>query len=383
MRWLFLLVSALAVSEVMFFSVLAPLLPHYSREFHLSKAAVGLLSASYAIGTLLFALPLGLLVARLGAKRATVGSTFLLACASAAFGLSDSVAALDAARFVQGVAGAGVWAGSLTWLVGNAPAHRRGETVGAVLGIGIAGALLGPVIGSAAELSEPRFVFGAVALLILALAALALATPGTFETQAGLSRGALRAAARDRRLLGAIWFVVVTAALYGVLNVLAPLRLSVVGFGTVGIGAVFLASAAIEAVGSPVFGRVSDRRGPMAMIGVGLAASALLAVLVALPDAAWLIALVTVIAAVTFTMPWVPAAVLLGAAADEHGLHQGLAYALWNLAWAIGLALGSAIGAPLAQAVDDRLPYALLAALCLATLVMTRPTFRERSASRT
>jgi MFS family permease len=380
LRSLFVLVGALALSEVMFYSVLAPLLPYYSHRLHLSKSAAGLLSASYAIGTLVFALPLGMLVARVGAKRATVCSAVLLACASVAFGLSHSVAALDTARFVQGIGGAGTWAASLTWLVGSAPAHRRGETIGAVLGIGIGGALLGPVIGSAAELSEPRLVFGAVALLIFALAGWALATPGPIEAEGALARGALRAVGRDRRLQAGMWFTVLPAALFGVLSVLAPLRLSTLGAGTVAVGAVFLVSAAVEAAASPLFGRLSDRRGPLPMIRVGLACSALLAVLVPLPGAAWLVGLATVLAGVTFGISWVPASVLLSAGAEDQGLHQGLAYALWNLAWAIGLALGSAVGAPLAQATDDAVPYGLLAALCVGTLVVTRRRRGERLA---
>jgi MFS family permease len=372
LRWLFVLVSALVLSEVMFYSVLAPLLPYYSRHLHLSKSAAGLLSASYAIGTLIFAVPLGILVARVGAKRATVCSAFLLACASIGFGLSHSVMALDTARFAQGVAGAGTWVGSLTWLLGSAPAHRRGETVGAVLGIGIGGALLGPVIGSAAELSEPRLVFGAVALLILALAALALATPGPIEVEGTLARGALRAVVRDRRLLGGMWFTALPAALFGVLNVLAPLRLSELGAGTVAVGAVFLMSAAIEAAASPLFGRISDRRGPLPLIRVGLACSALLAVLLPLPGSMLLVASATAIAGVTFGVAWVPASALLSAGAEEQGLHPGLAYALWNFAWAIGLTFGSAVGAPLAQVTDDAVPYGLLAALCAGTLVVIR-----------
>ena len=378
LRWLFVLVGALALSEVMFYSVLAPLLPYYSRHLHLSKSAAGLLSASYAIGTLVSAIPLGMLVARVGAKRATVCSAFLLACASIGFGLSHSVMALDTARLTQGVAGAGTWVGSLTWLLGSAPAHRRGETVGAVLGIGIGGALLGPVIGSVAELSEPRLVFGTVALLIFVLTGVAIATPSPIEVKRGLARGALRAVGRDRRLLGGMWFTALPAALFGVLNVLAPLRLSAVGAGTVAIGAVFLMSAAIEAAASPLFGRLSDRRGPLPMIRVGLACSALLAVLLPLPDVAWLVGLATALAGVTFGMAWVPASALLSAGAEEQGLHPGLAYALWNFAWAIGLTLGSAVGAPLAQATDDAVPYGLLAALCAGTLVVIRRRRRNR-----
>jgi predicted MFS family arabinose efflux permease len=375
LRWLFVLVSALALGEVMFYSVLAPLLPYYSHRLHLSKGAAGLLSASYAIGALVFALPVGVLVARVGAKRATVASALLLAGASIAFGESRTLGELEAARFVQGIAGAGVWTAALSWLIAVAPSHRRGETVGAVLGIAIAGALLGPVIGSLAELSEPRLVFGAVAVMLLALAACALATPPP-PTQPPQSASALRAAAKDGRLLAGVWLTALPATLAGVLYVLAPLRLNALGADTVAVGAVFLAAAAVEAAASPLFGRLSDRRGALPVIRIGLACCAAVALALPLPNAAWLLGVVTVLAGISFGMSWVPAGALLSAAVEAQGCHQSLAYSLWNLAWAAGIVLGSAVGAPLAQATGDAVPYVLLAALFLATLAAT---MRRRS----
>jgi len=370
-RWLFVLVSALALGEVMFYSVLAPLLPYYSHRLHLSKGAAGLLSASYAIGALVFALPVGVLVARVGAKRATVGSALLLAGASIAFGESHTLGELEATRFVQGIAGAGVWTASLSWLIAVAPSHRRGETVGAVLGIAIAGALLGPVIGSLAELSEPRLVFGAVAAMLLALAAFAFATPPPPQ-QPSEGRGALRAAAHDRRLLAGIWLTALPATLAGALYVLAPLRLNALGAGTVAVGAVFLAAAAVEAAASPLVGRLSDRRGALPVIRIGLCCCAAVALALPLPSAAWLLGVATVLAGVSFGMSWVPAGALLSSAVEAQGRHQSLAYSLWNLAWAGGIVLGSAVGAPLAQATGDAVPYVLLAALFLGTLAVVR-----------
>jgi len=371
LRWLFVLVSALALGEVMFYSVLAPLLPYYAHRLHLSKGAAGLLSASYAIGALVFALPVGVLVARVGAKRATVASALLLAGASIAFGESSTLNELEAARFVQGIAGAGVWTAALTWLIAVAPSHRRGETVGAVLGIAIAGALLGPVIGSLAELSEPRLVFGAVAVMLLTLAACALATPAPPE-QPPQSTSALRAAVKDRRLLAGVWLTALPATLAGVLYVLAPLRLNALGAGTVAIGAVFLCAAAVEAAASPFFGRLSDRRGALPVIRIGLTCCAAVALALPLPNASWLLGVAIVLAGISFGMSWVPAGALLSAAVEAQGANQSIAYSLWNLAWAAGIVLGSAVGAPLAQATGDGVPYVVLAPLFLVTLASVR-----------
>ena len=60
MRRLLILASAMVFFDVVFFSAIAPLLPDYVSELGLSKAQAGILSASYAAGTLLSSLPAGL-----------------------------------------------------------------------------------------------------------------------------------------------------------------------------------------------------------------------------------------------------------------------------------------------------------------------------------
>ena len=78
----------------------------------------------------------------------------------------------------------------------------------------------------------------------------------------------------DRRILGAAWFVLLPALLFGVLGVLAPLRLDELGFAAVAIGATFLTAAALEAVAAPLLGRLSDRRGRFFPLRIGLVMSA-------------------------------------------------------------------------------------------------------------
>ena len=74
----------------------------------------------------------------------------LLGVASLVFGLVDQILLLDAARFIQGVAGALIWSGALTWLITAAPAEQRGSVIGTALGTAVAGALLGPALGALA-----------------------------------------------------------------------------------------------------------------------------------------------------------------------------------------------------------------------------------------
>jgi MFS family permease len=160
---------------------------------------------------------------------------------------------------------------------------------------------------------------------------------------------------------------------FGVIDVLAPLRLGRLGVTAVVIGATFLASAAIEASLSPLAGRLSDRRGELVPVRVSLAAAVAVSLLapVAAP-APWLIALLIV------GMPWygslfAPATALLSVGAQRLDLNQGLAFGLSNLAWALGQAVSAAASGAIAQATSDIVPYALLAGACLATLIALRP----------
>ena len=378
-RRLFLLVGGLVLVEVMFYAVLTPLLPYYAEHLHLSKAQAGVLSAFYAFGTIVFSVPAGFLVGRIGARSTVVVGIVLLAASSLAFGFLKSVGGLDAARCLQGVGGSCLWAGGLVWLVTSTVPERRGEVVGTALGVGIAGALLGPVLGAAATVTSPELVFSSIALVIALLGVWALAMPASPPGQANTLRELAAAARHDARMWAGLWFTALPSVVFGVLEVLAPLRLSALGAGAAAIAATFVVAAGIEATLSPVFGRLSDRHGPLRVARIGLAVSAVTTVCVALPGAALALAITVVAACVAAGSPWVPASSLLSAGASDYGLGQGIAFALWNLAWATGQAIGAAGGATVAHATADAVPYVALAVACLATVLATRAPTPKRA----
>src|SRR6476646_6862284 len=126
MRRLLWLASVMIFFDVAFFAAIAPLLPDYVDELGLSKAEAGILSASYAAGTLLASLPAGLVASRVGPRRTVIAGLLLLGVTSVVFGFAEQIVLLDVTRFVQGVAGALIWSGALTWLVTTAPEDRRG-----------------------------------------------------------------------------------------------------------------------------------------------------------------------------------------------------------------------------------------------------------------
>ena len=368
LRLLFLVASAVVFVDTMFYAAVVPLLPALTRELHLSKASAGVLTAGYALGTLVGSIPGGMLAARAGPRVTIYVGLFLMGSSSLAFAFLDNIAGLDGARFVQGFGGACTWSGSLAWLIGEVPIGRRGSVIGGALAAGIGGALFGPVIGTLAHALGRGPVFSAVAVVAAGLAAAVALLPAPSAQPPEVGPATVLEEVRRPAIALSMWLVALPAVASGVVNVLAPLRLSSLGASALGIGATFLIAAAAEAVISPAVGHVSDRRGRMFPLRIGLAAAGVVLFGFTLSETVLAVASIVVLSAVALGIFWAPAMAMLSDSAESTGLGQGYAMALINLAWAAGQIAGAAGGGALAKAAGDALPFALSAAMCLATL---------------
>jgi MFS family permease len=365
-------VCTLVLIDTMFFTALTPLLPHYVHAAGLTKAGAGILVASYPAGTLVGALPSGLLVSRLGARSVVVLGLVLMSASTLLFGWSTAATVLDAARFVQGLGGACTWAAGLTWLATVAPEERRGEMLGLALGAAVGGALFGPVVGAIADQVGTGPAFSAAAVAGAALIATVLVVPAPARAAAQRLRAAWPAL-RDPHVRTGMWLTMLAGIAFGVIDVLAPLRLSRLGASAVVIGATFLASAAIEAGLSPLAGRLSDRRGELVPVRLSLAAAVAVSLLAPVLAPAPTLIAVLIVGMPAYGTLFAPATALLSAGAQRLELNQGLAFGLGNLAWAAGQAVSSASSGAIAQATSDIVPYALLAGACLASLIALWP----------
>ncbi len=366
MRRLLVLASTMVFFDVVFFAAIAPLLPDYVSEFGLSKVEAGILTASYAAGTLLASLPAGLLATRLGPRRTVIIGLLVLGVASLAFGLVEQILLLDAARFSQGVAGALIWSGALSWLITTAPPGRRGSVIGTALGAAVAGALFGPALGALAAEVGTEPVFGAVFGVAFVLAALAARLPDSRVPESQSLRQVM-ATMGSRPILAATAFVAIPSVMFGAVEVLLPLRIDELGGGHALIAGGFIAGAGLEATLAPISGRYSDRAGRRRPLVAGLLICAIAMALVAVGQTLGVVMIALIATSLGAGACFAPALAMLSEAAEVSSLHQGYAAGLSNMAWASGQVVGGVAGAGVAGAVGNAAPSFVIVAMLLVT----------------
>ncbi len=349
------------------FGAIIPLVPEFATGFELSKAETGLLVAGYGAGAMLGGIPGGALSARIGPKNAVVLGLVVLALSSVAFAIAGSPLALGLGRFAQGLSSALTWAGALAWLVARVPRERRGAVLGTAFSFAVVGFVCGPFIGGVAALVSIRWTFvacGGVAAM-LALAA-ARQRPAGVEA---LDLPSLRRAIADPAFVAALWLSLLPAFAFGMFDVLVPLALDDAGFGVATITAVFVVAGLTEAAVNPIAGHISDRRGRLGPIRFGLAASAIVAALLAAASAPWALIALMVTAAITFGSFYAPGISLVSVRAERAALSQSLGFGVMNTAWALGALLGPLVGGTLASSVGDGAAYLVTAGACAATFL--------------
>jgi MFS family permease len=382
MRRLLLLASAMIFFDVAFFAAIAPLLPEYVDDLGLSKAQAGVLSASYAAGTLIASLPAGYVASRIGPRRAAIVGLLTLGVSSVVFGFAEDIYLLDASRFVQGVAGALIWSGALTWLITAAPEDRRGSVIGTALGTAVAGALLGPALGAIAGAVGTELVFGSVMVITALLALAAARLPEEAHRSEVQSLREVAAVLRSRPVVEAAIFVAVPSVMFGAIEVLVPLRIDDLGGSHGVIAAGFIVGAALEAVLAPVAGKISDRVGRRTpyVSGLTICAMAMIAV-------AAVVTLGEVLAALVLTslgagLCFAPALTLISDVAEESNLHQGYAAGLSNMAWASGQVIGGIGGGVVASLTGYGAPSLAIALLLAVTVAYAFAAMRPKGEPR-
>ncbi|HEX3978360.1 MAG TPA: MFS transporter [Solirubrobacteraceae bacterium] len=356
------LLAALLV-ETLFFVVLSPLLPVYARELHLGRTGAGVMSACYAIGYGLAAVPAGSLVGNIGQRWASLGGLALIGFSCAAFALGRDVMVLDAARLVTGAGAAAVWAGSIPWLESLGRPGDRGRLIGLAFSAASAGACAGPAVGAVATLTGPRPAFLGLSVIIFALfAAGAVISAGEQPAPPPRVPRAVRSALRSPGTATAVAMVVLPTLAFGASGVLLPLRLRGLGVAEVGIATAYLLAAVLEVIVNPLVGRWFDRSGGALVLRATLAGSAACVFALALPLSASVLLGVLVVSFPVLGASWVPSLAQLSASVEREGGGSGVALGLFNISWAISQVVGAVGGAELSH-LGPAVPFLLLVGL--------------------
>ena len=203
MRRLLLLASAMVFFDVAFFAAIAPLLPDYVDDLGLEQGArPGSSPPPTRPGH-----PARLAAGRLRRHpgRAAAHGDRRPAAArrlQPRLRLRRPVSPCStSARFIQGIAGALIWSGALTWLITTAPPERRGSVIGTALGTAVAGALFGPAARRARRRGRHRagLRLGPGVTLVLAFGRRRACPDATAARAPGLAARGGRDAAQPRR----------------------------------------------------------------------------------------------------------------------------------------------------------------------------------------
>jgi MFS family permease len=145
-----------------------PILPLLALDMGLSVPMAGLLVALRSVGTLLFDIPAGLLVARVGERKAMMIGAGLLSLVAVGVGTRPPLALLIVLVMLMGAAWS-IWVlARLAYATEVAPIHHRGRVMSLMGGSTRIGHFLGPLLGGLAVglwgLTSAFFVQAVVAL---------------------------------------------------------------------------------------------------------------------------------------------------------------------------------------------------------------------------
>lgn len=376
MRRLLFLACAVVFLDVMFFAVLTPLLPSYQSDLGVGDGAAGILSASYAAGTLAMALPGGWLAARFGPRRTLIAGLVGMAVFSPLFGFAENLLLLDSTRFFQGASGALMWAGALSWVVSAAPRGQRGRVIGTVISAAVVGELLGSPLGAIAHEVGTEIVFGSVFFFAIGLIALALTIPQAAEVEGQPVREAI-AAFRGSNVLRGMIMLGGPSIAFGLMVVLAPLRMDELGASPFLIAAAFGTGSVGEAITGPIIGRYSDRVGRTAPFLFGIVVITIGVILMGVFNVLWVQAASVVAVAFGAGLSFTPASTLITDAATSAGINQGYASGTSNVAWGGGQMIGSAGAGLLAGVSGYLLPSLIVAVLLVGVTAVARRTIQS------
>jgi MFS family permease len=351
---------------------LVPIMPVYAHRLGLSGFQQGLVLGATGLATLAVSVPAGTLSDRFGARRITLAAGLLMAAATFGQALAGSFPALLASRLAFGAGYGVVWTAGLCWLAAGAVGPRAlgGSVASAGVG-GVAGPAVSGALTEHLGLAVPLLAAGAVFAVITAVLAALRVPPPPIAPRGEAAGSALRAAGRDRNVIGAAAAVVTAGLSTGACALLVPAQLHLAGASSGQIGLAFAVAGILFAIGSALTTAVGRRA-----VNVPVTCAAMLALTAALAigvfsSASLILVAMLCAATASRSVLWTVSYPLAAEAAARRGVGLGAAVGLLNGVWAATAVLGPMGAGLAAQHLGGRTAFALTDAVCAAALAVT------------
>ncbi len=344
-----------------------PVLPSLRAEHGLSDVQTAALLSVATLATLLVALPLGWLGDRLGARPLVVVGGVSLALSCLLLAVANSFALLLVARALFGVSDGIIWTLGLVVYAGPG---RPARAMGRAMAIGGVGQLAGPLVTGALADTLGSWI----AWLVIGVAA-SVVTVGFMRArdESPLPDAGRRLSPQtllgDSRMVASLVLIVLSGLVGGIANLLAPQQLDANGVSPTVIGAIFAAGALVWIITAGALGRVIERRSHAKLAACGCGVLALAWIVPTISLSTFGIAIFLLFSAGARAGVNTITYLLARAGAIASGNGTGAAIGIVNVAFS-----GAALAGPLLVAVaittdGARLPYAAVAALCLAVTI--------------
>ena len=392
-------VVALAFFVLIGTGIVLPTLPLYAQTFGRGYGGAGVLIAAFAIARLGADVVAGVVVDRIGERRAGSIGLALLGGGSLATGFAESYWLAVACWGLAGAGSAVFFAAQFSYLLRVVPRARMARTLSVFYGafnIGLVlGGVLGGTIAETLGLVAPLFLNAGVIAVASLLYLRFVPDPGRRERSAELPadaeirmfRQARETLARLARTPGFaatlftnfayLWMV---AAIFNTL--LALFAKDELGLSVAGIGVIFAITLAAEFVVLYPAGSAADRRGRRAVLLPSLAALAVMTIVVGWATNVVALAVVMAFLGIASGVAGVPPAAMLSDVVPEE--ESGTAVGAFRFAGDLGLALAPLVAGFSADALGFRSAFALVAIptfLALIFVLRSEETLRPAEAT--
>jgi len=371
------------------YAFIVPILPSWQVQFGFNATQATLLVSLWAVPMFLFGPLTGRLTDKIGAGRTVFFSMVFLSGSGALYLIATeelvprAFTVLAAARLIHGASGAAIMTAGLASASQLWPTNF-GEQAGKLLAIATIGGLLGPVVGGVlfeyVDSGAFLFLAGATAAVIPLVwyASPAIGKSQT-PTQGNVS---IKVFITNPVLLRVGILLMVTTIATGALEAGVPLFLSdELQLGSAMIGGVLLVMVLMQGIGSLVWGKLVDKRGPTRYMVIGW--SLVVVSLAGVGVFGWKLEGVAAIASMILLLgifqysiaaaqiPMLPMIDTAATQACGEG-NPGLAFGAFGTAWAAGTILGPLLVGPVYD-ISNSWPLALglLAVPATFALIMT------------